>query len=139
MKYYISTDNSKLDQRRIHKFVTNSYWAKGIPYDTFCKSLENSLNFGVYNDNEQVGFARVVSDYATFAYLGDVYIEEPHRGNGLSTMLLENIFKHSQLQRLRRWMLATQDAHGLYEKFGFKELGNPKILMENYFPDIYLT
>ena len=139
MKYYISTDNSKLDQRRIHKFVTNSYWAKGIPYGTFCRSLENSLNFGVFHENEQVGFARVVTDYATFAYLGDVYIEEPHRGNGLSIILMETIFKHNRLQGLRRWMLATLDAHGLYEKFGFKELGNPKVLMEKYFPDIYLT
>jgi len=139
MKYYISTDNFKLDRKRIHKFITNSYWAKGIPYDTFCRSLENSLNFGVFHNNDQVGYARVVTDYATFAYLGDVYIEESHRGNRLSTMLLETIFKHSRLQGLRRWMLATLDAHGLYEKFGFKELSNPKVLMEKYFPDIYLT
>jgi GNAT superfamily N-acetyltransferase len=136
-EYYISTDKSRLDLAVIHDFLTTSYWAAGIPIETVKKSLEHSLNFGVYKEGEQVGFARVITDYATFAYIGDVFILEDYRGQGLSKWLMQVIADHAELQGLRRWVLLTRDAHGLYRKTGFMEPVNPERYMEKIFPDVY--
>jgi len=136
-EYYISTDKSKLDLAVIHNFLTTSYWAAGIPIETMKKSLEHSLNFGVYEEGKQVGFARVITDYATFAYIGDVFILNDHRGQGLSKWLMQVIADHAELQGLRRWVLLTRDAHGLYRKTGFMEPVNPERYMEKIFPDVY--
>jgi len=127
--FLISTDNSCLDLVLIHSFLTESYWAKGIGIEVVKKSIENSLCFGVYQQGQQVGFARVITDYATFAYLADVFILPNKRGKGLSKSLMEAIKAHPQLQGLRRWMLATSDAHGLYKKYGFESVTNPENLM----------
>lgn len=138
--YRISTDKNEMDVEVIHSFLSRSYWAKGIPKDVVAKSIENSLCFGVFtSEQEQVGFARIVTDSATFAYLGDVFILEPHRGQGLSKWLLRTILEHSDLQGLRRILLGTRDAHGLYKQFGFKPLANPPIFMEIWTPDAYAT
>jgi GNAT superfamily N-acetyltransferase len=136
-EYYISTDKNRLDLAVIHNFLTTSYWAAGIPIETVKKSLEHSLNFGVYEEGKQVGFARVITDYATFAYIGDVFILEDHRGQGLSKWLMQVIADHAELQGLRRWVLLTRDAHGLYRKTGFMEPVNPERYMEKIFPDVY--
>ena len=136
-EYIISTDKQLLDLPAIHSFLTRSYWAEDIPFETVKKSIEHSLNFGVYNAVKQVGFARVITDYATFAYIGDVYILEDFRGQGLSKWLMQVIAEHSELQGLRRWALLTSDAHELYRKTGFQELQNPELYMEKTIPDIY--
>src|SRR5215813_2156048 len=128
--YIISTDKSLLQINIIHGFLRNAYWCEGIPIDIVERAIKNSLCFGVYKDSAQVGFARVVSDYATFAYLADVFILEEHRGQGLSKRLMEAIMSHPDLQGLRRWSLATRDAHELYRKFGFETPKNPQNLME---------
>jgi GNAT superfamily N-acetyltransferase len=135
----IDTDKSRLDIPLIHGFLTHSYWAKGIPIDVVRQSIDGSLCFGVYEDGRQVGFARVISDQATFAYLADVFVLESHRGRGLSKRLMEAIVAHPQLQRLRRWLLATRDAHGLYEQFGFRPLAVPDRFMELHDPEVYET
>lgn len=135
--YKISTDPSLLDVKMIHNFLTNSYWAKNIPESYVKKSIENSLCFGVYKEEWQVGFARVISDLATFAYLADVFILEEHRGKGLSTALMDFILKHPDLQNLRRWMLVTRDAHGLYRNYGFRNVQAPETYMEILNPDVY--
>lgn len=127
----ISTDKSLLDIPLIHHFLTEeSYWAKGIPLETVQRSIENSLCFGVFIDQKQVGFARVITDNATFAYLADVFILHEFRGKGLSKKLMAYIRSHPQVQGLRRWLLATADAHGLYEQFGFQNLAQPDRFME---------
>ncbi len=133
----IDTDKGRLDVPLIHGFLTNSYWAKGIPIDVVRRSIEGSLCFGIYEEGRQVGFARVVSDRATFAYLADVFVLESHRGQGLSKKLMAAIVAHPPLQHLRRWLLATQDAHGLYEQFGFRPLAIPERFMELHDPDVY--
>jgi len=135
--YAISTDLKALQLDIIHGFLTESYWSKGIPKKIVEKGIQNSMCFGVYFKTEQVGFARLITDYTSFAYLADVFILEKHRGQGLSKWLMHYIVNHPQLKTLRRWMLATNDAHGLYRTFGFKELKNPQIFMELHFPDIY--
>ena len=136
--YTISTNPTRLNLRTVHAFLANeSYWAAGIPMQVFLKSVENSLCFGVYHLEQQVGFARVISDYATFAYLADVFILEEHRSQGCGKWLMECIMGHPQLQGLRRWMLATRDAHGLYEQYSFKPLANPDRLMEIVDLDVY--
>jgi len=135
--YEISTDPARIDAAMVHEFLTNSYWAKGIPAETVKKSIENSICFGVYFGQQQVGFARVISDLATFAYLGDVFIVPDYRGRGLSRWLMECIVSHPDLQGFRRWMLATRDAHGLYRQFGFAEIKAPERWMEMHSPDIY--
>ncbi len=118
--YKISTDPALLDMVSIHHYLsTTSYWAKGIPLDVVMRSVENSLCFGLYLHRQQVGFARVVTDKATFAYLADVYVLPPHRGKGLSKWMMQVIHAHPELQTLRRWLLATKDAHALYEQFGW--------------------
>jgi GNAT superfamily N-acetyltransferase len=136
-EYLISTDKRLLDLSAIHTFLTTSYWAKGIPFETVKKSIEHSLNFGVYKAGKQIGFARVITDYATYAYIGDVYILEAYRGQGLSKWLMQVIANHPELQSLRRWTLLTRDAHGLYRKTGFMEPQNPERYMEKTDPDVY--
>ncbi len=130
--YLLSTDKARLDLALVHSFLETSYWAAGIPAEVVRHSVENSLTFGLIRDDEQVGFARVVTDYATFAYLADVFVLEPHRGRGLGEWMMEVVFSHPEVQGLRRWMLATRDAHGLYRKYGLTELENPQIFMEKY-------
>ncbi len=135
--FSISTDKSKLQLNIIHAFLSTSYWAKNIPMKTVKRSIENSLCFGVYNDQNQIGFARVTSDCATFAYLADVFILEDFRGKGLSKLLMKEIMGHPQLQGLRRWILATRDAHALYTQYGFKALAIPDRWMELHNQDVY--
>lgn len=129
--YTISTDPLKLPVEKVHQYLSaESYWAKGIPLDTVKRSIQHSLNFGVYDQEELVGFARVISDYATIAYLGDVFILPEHRGKGLSKKLMEAINSHPDLQGLRRWILLTRDAHELYKKSGWQPIANPVSWME---------
>jgi GNAT superfamily N-acetyltransferase len=136
--YLISTDNQRLDVELIHHFLsTSSYWAEGRPLEIVQRSLEHSLNFGVYSEDQQVGFARLVTDYATFAYLADVFILEAFRGRGLATWLVEVIAAHPDLQELQYWSLLTRDAHDLYRKVGFIAPLYPDRVMERRFPDIY--
>lgn len=135
--FEISTDPARIDVELVHEFLTNAYWAKGIPAETVKKSIENSICFGVYFGRQQIGFARVISDLATFAYLADVFIVPDFRGRGLSRWLMECIVSHPDLQGLRRWMLATQDAHGLYARFGFAPVKNPERWMERHDSEIY--
>jgi GNAT superfamily N-acetyltransferase len=129
-EYLVSTDRSLLDLQVIHGYLSTSYWAAGVPEEVVGQSIENSLNFGVYRGEEQVGFARVVTDRATFAYLADVFVLEAHRGQGLGKWLVEVVLSHPDLQGLRRWMLATRDAHDLYRRYAFTELARPAIFME---------
>jgi N-acetylglutamate synthase-like GNAT family acetyltransferase len=138
--YFISTDISKLNVDMIYNFLSKeSYWAKGIPRTVVEKSITNSLCFGVYCDEDQVGFARLVTDKATFAYLGDVFILPGYRGKGLSKFLMQTIHAHPELQNLRRWWLGTKDAHGLYEQFGWTRITEDvaKRFMQKHNPDIY--
>jgi GNAT superfamily N-acetyltransferase len=130
--YLVTTDKGRLDLALVHGFLKTSYWAAGIPAEVVRRSVENSLAFGLFRDDEQVGFARVVTDYATFAYLADVFVLEPHRGQGLGKWMMEVVFSHPELQGLRRWMLATKDAHELYRKYGFTEPEDLRIFMEKY-------
>ena len=137
-EFLVSTDLSRLDLDVIHGFLTNCYWAKGIPREIVARSIEHSLCFGIYDGSgAQVGFARVISDFATIAYLGDVFVLESHRGRGLSRWMMECIMQHPRLQGLRRWILLTRDAHRLYEKFGFTPLKAPERYMELHRADIY--
>jgi GNAT superfamily N-acetyltransferase len=136
-EYTITTDKRRLDLKAIHAFLSQTYWSPGVPMAVVDKSIENSLAFGILRGEEQVGFARVVTDKATFAYLADVYVLGAHRGKGLSKRLLEEILAHEALQGLRRFLLATKDAHGLYAQFGFKELANPSRMMERWNPNAY--
>lgn len=132
-EYSISTEVGRLDIPLIHDYLTNSsYWAKGRSFEKVRQSIENSLNFGVFHGDKQVGFARVVTDYATFAWLADVFIIDQHRGHGLSKWLVEVILAHPQLQGFRRWLLATRDAHGLYRRFGFTELKDSTRWLEKF-------
>lgn len=136
--YQVSSDPARLDFATIHQFIASSYWAAGIPAAVLRKAMENSLCFGVYDgDGQQVGFARVITDKATFAYLADVFILPPHRGLGLSKMLIQAVVNHPELQGLRRMMLATRDAHSLYAQYGFTAVVNPQSLMQIWQPDIY--
>jgi GNAT superfamily N-acetyltransferase len=128
--YTISCDRARLDVAAIHAYLTTSYWSPGIPREIVERGIEHSLPFGVYRGEEQVGFARVITDRATFAYLADVYILEPHRGQGLSKRLMEYVLAHPDLQGLRRFMLATRDAHGLYRAFGFTPLNDASRILE---------
>lgn len=137
-EYTISTEVARLDSAFIHEFLRASYWAQNIPPETVRRSIENSLCFGLYEAEKQIVFARVVTDYATFAYLCDVFVIEDNRGRGLSKWLMEMILAHPELQNLRRWLLATKDAHGLYSQFGFTALEAPEIFMQRHAPNIYL-
>jgi len=130
--YTISTDPDRLDLEMIHQFLSTSYWATGRSIDTIRRSIVCSLPFGVYSRDRQIGFARVITDYATLAWIADVFILDEHRGKGLSKWLMEVIITHPELQGFRRWILATKDAHGLYEKFGFSGLRRPERWMERH-------
>lgn len=137
--YLLSTDKTKLDPDAIHEFLsTKTYWSLNIPRERVLKSIENSFCFGIYKENEQVGFARVITDFSTIAYLGDVYITEAHRGKGLSKWLVETIMNHPDLQGMRRWILLTGDAHGLYRQYGWKEIEDPYKWMEIHNKKVYL-
>src|SRR6185503_1837087 len=136
-EFEITTDPSRIDLRMVHGFVTASYWAAGIPLETVERSIKNSLCFGIYKGNRQVGFARVITDRATFAYLGDVFVLPEYRGQGLSKWMMECIMAHPDLQGLRRWCLLTRDAHGLYRQFGFTELKSRERWMERHDVQVY--
>jgi GNAT superfamily N-acetyltransferase len=155
-EFLISTDPARLDLEMIHGFLTTCYWANGIPREVVARSIEHSLCFGVYDGAggkspslgkdardevpsplAQVGFARVVSDFATVAYLGDVFVLESYRERGLGKWLMEFIMQHPMLQGLRRWILVTRDAHGLYSQFGFAPVTAPERYMELHQPDVY--
>lgn len=132
-EYTISTNNDHLSIQLVHDFISNqSYWGQGRRIETVQRALENSLNFGLYKKNQQVGFARVVTDYCTFAWLADVFVIDEYRGQGLSKWLMEVIMSHPQLVGMRRWVLATRDAHGLYRQFGFVEMLQPERWMERF-------
>lgn len=135
--FSISTDKSRLDVEYIQQQLSGTYWAEDIPRSIVERSIENSLCFGVYHQDQQIGFARMITDKATFAYLCDVFIDETSRGQGLSKWLMTVIMDHPDLQGLRRFMLATKDAHGLYRKYGFNELLAPDRWMEINVPGIY--
>jgi GNAT superfamily N-acetyltransferase len=135
--YWISDDVNDIDIDAAHRFLTNAYWCKGIPRETVERSFRHSVCFGVFSENVMVGFGRVVTDRATFAYLGDVYILEPHRGRGLARWLVQTILTHSELQGLRRWILGTKDAHALYAGLGFVPLKHPEMFMEILDPQVY--
>ena len=140
-EFEISTDKKRLNIAMIHKFLANeSYWAKGIPVDVVNKSIKNSFCFGVYKRNKQVGFARVITDFATTAYVGDVFILEPFRGKGLGKLLIKTIVEHPKLDGLRLWFLGTKDAHDLYQQYGFKKVADTPImerLMTILDPDVW--
>jgi GNAT superfamily N-acetyltransferase len=136
-EYTISTDRARIDLKMVHGFLTESYWAAGVPFEIVKRSIENSLAFGLYKDERQVGFARVITDYATFAYLADVFVLEEFRSQGLGHWLVRTIVSHAELQGLRRWMLATRDAHGLYKTVGFSNLKGHERWMELHYPDVY--
>lgn len=136
-KFVISTDEERFDLDMVHGFLTGSYWAEGISREVVARSIQNSLCFGVFCDSKQIGFARVISDYATFAYIGDVFVLESYRGHSLGKWLMECIVSHPRLQGLRRWTLLTRDAHGLYAQFGFMPLKRPERYMELHDPEVY--
>lgn len=135
--YLISTDPAQLDLTAVHAFLTTSYWSTGVPLAVVKKALANSLNFGLYHQGKQVGLSRVVTDYATYAYLCDVYVLEAHRGKGLGHWMVECIMTHPELQNLRRFTLATRDAHSVYAAFGFTALKAPDRMMERHDPEVY--
>lgn len=138
--FTFSDDKSLLDTGYIHHYLsTQSYWAQNIPLDTVQRSIEGSLCFGIYHSSRQIGFARMVTDGATFAYLADVFVDEAYRGRGLSKQLIKEMLAHPLLQGLRRVMLATRDAHGLYAQFGFTPLPDPERIMQLHFPERYKT
>lgn len=135
--YTISTSREKLNIETIHKFIsTESYWGIGRPIEVVQKSVDNSFPFGIYRGDEMVGFARVVTDYATFAWIADVFVLDEHRGKGLSKWLMEVILNHPELQGFRRWVLATKDAQGLYAQYGFIPLKRPERWLERADPNM---
>ena len=151
--YLVSTDPARLDLDVIHGFLTNCYWAKGVPRQVVARAIEHSLCFGIYDETSgkvpdgtklatpvaaaQIGFARVITDFATIAYLGDVFVVESHRGRGLSRWMMECIMQHPALQGLRRWILLTRDAHRLYQQFGFTPVKAPERYMELHNAAVY--
>jgi predicted N-acetyltransferase YhbS len=147
-KFLLSDDKNYLQLNSIHQYLTNSYWSKGIPMTLIERAIANSLCFGLYlrenepqqeNNIEQIGFARVTTDKASFAYLADVYILPAYEKRGLGTALIDFVLKHNDLQGLRRFMLCTRDAHGLYNKFGFTGVEEPQMMMQMTKPGLYLT
>jgi GNAT superfamily N-acetyltransferase len=136
--YRITTDPLQFDRDVIFEFLARqAYWSRNIPHETMEKSLANSLGFALFHRDQQVGFVRVISDYATIAYLGDVFVIPEFRGRGLSKWLMECVMSHPDLQSLLRWILVTGDAHELYKKFGFAALAKPESYMELYNPEVY--
>ena len=137
-QYSITTDQQRLDVDAIHAFLSRSFWAEAIPKELVRKSIANSLCFALFDGRSQVGFARVVTDRATFAYLCDVYVLESHRGRGLGKWLIATVMSHADLQNLRRFQLVTRDAHGLYAPHGFAAPADPEWQMEIFRPGLYL-
>ena len=135
--YTVTTDPDRLDVDAIHGYLTRSYWAQGIPIEIVRRSLQYSVNFCILRGRELAGFGRVITDRATFGYVGDVFVLEPHRGRGLSKWLMECILAHPELQGFRRWVLITRDADGLYRQYGFQPLAKPDRYMERHAPDAY--
>jgi N-acetylglutamate synthase-like GNAT family acetyltransferase len=136
--YTITTHKNKMDTGAIHDFLSNhSGWSTNISIEKVQTAIENSLNFGLFHKGSQIGYARVISDFATIAYLGDIYILDKYRGQGLSKKLMDAVMKHPNLQGLRRWILLTSTADWLYEKYGFAKLPKPEIYMERYNPEVY--
>ncbi len=136
-EFTISTDKERLDIDVIHEFLSTSYWAKNRTCEQTVKGIENSICFGLYHGDKQIGFTRVITDRATFAYIGDVFVLKAYRGRILSKWLMETVIAHPDLQGMRRWLLATKDAHGLYEKYGFEPLKYPERWMERPAADAY--
>lgn len=137
-EFLISTDAARLDLDVIYDFLTNCYWARGVPREVVARSIEHALCFGIYDGGGgQVGFARVISDFATIAYVGDVFVLESHRGRGLGKWLMECITQYPALQNLRRWILTTRDAHGLYAQVGFMPVKSSERYMERHDPNVY--
>lgn len=139
VRYEIDTDRTRVDMRVVHGFLATSHWARGIPMALLQRAIRRSMPFGLYKDGHQIGFARVVTDGATFAYLADVFVLEAERGQGLGQWLIESILAHPGLQGLRRWLLGTRDAHGLYRKTGFTEPLAPFGFLERLDPAVYET
>ncbi len=136
--FTITTDKSKMDIVAIHDFLSKySGWSDNISFDSVKTSIDNSLNFGLFHLDKQIGFARVISDFSTIAYLGDIYVLDNYRGQGLSKNLMQSVMTHPNLQRLRRWILLTSTADWLYEKYGFTKLPKPELYMELFNPNIY--
>jgi GNAT superfamily N-acetyltransferase len=136
--FLISDEKVRLQPAYIHDYLSKkSYWAEHIPLETVKKSIDGSVCFGMYDKNKQIGFARVVTDKATFGYLADVFVDENYRGKGLGKWLMEVIMAYPDLQGLRRWMLGTKDAHELYKKFGFEQLENPQRIMHIHHAEAY--
>jgi GNAT superfamily N-acetyltransferase len=136
--FCISTEKAKLDLKAIHQFLsTQAYWSLNIPFSRVEKAAEHSLNFGIYFNEKQVGYARIISDFASIAYLGDVYVLPAFRGKGLSKWLMQTIMAHPELQGLRRWVLLTGDAHGLYKQFGWTAIASPEKWMEIHNKEAY--
>jgi ribosomal protein S18 acetylase RimI-like enzyme len=137
-EYAITTDVGKMDLLAVHEFLSNSYWAKGIPRETLERAIANSICFAVLKGTALVGFARVTTDRATFAYLADVFVLPEHRGRGLAKRLMDAVLAHADLQGLRRWVLVTRDAHRLYQQYGFKPLARAEGYMERWDQEVYL-
>lgn len=136
-EYLITTDPARMDLDVVHGFLSTCYWAAGIPRETVARSIAHSLPFGLFAGTRQIGFARVITDYATFAYIGDVFVLEDFRRRGLAHWLMRVVVEHPALQGLRRWSLATRDAHALYARVGFTSLSAPERWMELRHPDVY--
>jgi len=137
-EFLITTDKSKLDITAIHDFLSkDSGWSDNIPLEKVIVSIDNSLNFGLFHGEKQIGFARIISDFSTIAYLGDVYVLDDYRGKGLSKEMMDCIMSHPNLQGLRRWILLTSTAEWLYKKYGFQNVPNPEVYMELYNPNVY--
>ncbi|MFZ1456652.1 MAG: GNAT family N-acetyltransferase [Saprospiraceae bacterium] len=138
--FTITTDKSKMDIVAIHDFLSKySGWSDNIPFDRVKTSIDNSLNFGLFHNDKQIGFARIISDFSTIAYLGDIYVLDTYRGQGLSKKLMGTVIEHPNLQGLRRWILLTSTADWLYEKYGFTKLPKPELYMELFDPNVYKT
>jgi N-acetylglutamate synthase-like GNAT family acetyltransferase len=136
--YSITTDKTKLNIVAIHDFLSKySGWSDNIPFERVKTSIDNSLNFGLFHKDKQIGFARVISDFSTIAYLGDIYVLDDYRGQGLSKQLMNAVMTHPNLQGLRRWILLTSTADWLYEKYGFVKVPKPELYMELYNPEVY--
>lgn len=136
--YRLSFDPADVDPVAAHAYLARSYWAPGIPLETVRRAIEHSLCCSVHHADGQVGFARVITDYATHAYLADVYVLEEHQGRGIAQAMIAAVKAHPELQGLRRWLLFTRDAHSLYARFGFEPLAHPERAMLLDFPDLYL-
>ena len=137
-EYIITTDKSQMNINNIHEFLTNSYWAKGISIEQIKEEVKNSMCFGLLLDKNQVGFARVITDWVSFGYLCDVYISPDHRNKGLGKWLIATVFSNSEFNKFRRWVLATRDAHTLYHQVGFSSLSKPESFMEKFNKDTFL-